>query len=76
MLRQQGMAMTMAMDLGLLGWKGVEASRAGSAAGRGRGRGRGLGRGRGRGSAAPAANALPQNRTRTREVRPAERLDK
>ena len=39
------------------------------------GGGRGRGRGRGRGTA-PAASAPPCNRTRTREVLPAETLDK
>jgi hypothetical protein len=38
-------------------------------------RARGGGRERGRGSAAPAARTQPPNRTRTREVRPAQRLD-
>lgn len=42
---------------------------------RARGGGRGRGRASGRGSAAPAGGAQAPNRTRTREVRPAQRLD-
>ena len=65
---------------GVIGARAGAGAREGEARGQNRGGdrvgGRGRGRGRGRGAAAPAASAPPPNRTRTREVRPAQRLDK